>query len=118
MISFECLYYFTSPEISVIEIKRTDLPKSAPISDIYKWLVISAALKNVSELSFKSMDKNDLEETRTFIEGDFKFDQKFGFLNHLGKGYSLDRQNQGAVSDEDLKIIEKYLTNKAVKTNT
>lgn len=109
MMKFECLYYFTSTKLSVVEIKRTDQAKNAPLSDIYKWFVISMPINQVSELSFKSMDKNDFEESRSFMEGTIRFSDKEGSLDYLGENHSLVRRNLHEIPDNILSIIDKYL---------
>ena len=110
MPSFKYLYYFTSTDISVIEIKRTDLPESAPLSDIYKWLILNLGTGKIFELDFKSMDKNDHEEFRTFVEGEFRFNTGEGYLSLLGKSFRLERKNQNEFPGESFELVKKYLS--------
>lgn len=109
MNSFKCLYYFTSPKISVIEIKRTDLAENAPLSETYKWLAIFNSSQTVVELKFKSMNQTESEEFRSFTEGDLKFNFREGDLNLRGERYGLERRNHEEVPSEILKTVEDFL---------
>jgi hypothetical protein len=111
MPSFKCLYYFTSSEFSVVEIKRTDLLEGAPLSDIYKWLIIIPQKEEVFDLKFKSMQKIENEEFRSFVEGEFRFNRVEGHFNLFDKNFQLDFKNQNEVSDAILDLIAKHLVN-------
>jgi RimJ/RimL family protein N-acetyltransferase len=112
MPSFKCLYYFISIDISVLEIKITDLPENAPLSNIYKWLILDLKSGKIFELDFKSMDKNEHEEFRTFAEGEFRFNAGEGHLSLLGKSFRLERKDQDQISGESLDLVKKYLSEK------
>lgn len=109
MPSFKCLYYFTSPKISVVEIKRTDLLEGAPLSDIYKWLIIIPKTREVLDLEFKSMQKIENEDFRSFVEGEFRFNTVEGHFNLFGKNFQLNFKNQNEVSEAILDLIAKHL---------
>jgi hypothetical protein len=111
MPSFKCLYYFTSSEFSVVEIKRTDLVEGAPLSDIYRWLIVIPQKEEVFDLEFKSMQKIENEEFRSFVEGEFRFNRVEGYFNLLGKNFQLVFKNQNEVSDAILDLIAKHLVN-------
>lgn len=110
MLSFKCLYYFTSTDITVMETKRTDLTEGAPVSDIYKWLILSSQTGKIFELDFKSMDRNKNEEIRTFAEGEFRFNTVEGHLSLLGKSFRLNRKNQDEVPNDSLELVKKYFS--------
>lgn len=110
MPSFKRLYYFISTDFSVLEIKRSNLPENAPLSDIYKWLILNLKSGKIFELDFKSMDKNDHEEFRTFVEGEFRFNTGEGHLSLLGKSFRLERKGQDEVPSESLDLVKKYLS--------
>jgi RimJ/RimL family protein N-acetyltransferase len=118
MPSFECLYYFTSQETSVLEIKRTDLSTSAPLSERYKWLMVSQSSEIVCELDFKSMQKNESEEIRNFIEGEFRFKSVEGYLSLLGRNFCLKRKNQEQVCEYILKVVNEYLSDCQLMMNS
>jgi hypothetical protein len=111
MPSFKCLYYFTSPEFSVVEIKRTDLVEGAPLSDIYKWLIVIPQKDEVFDLEFKSMQKIENEEFRSFVEGEFRFNRVEGHFNLFDKNFQLVFKNQNEVSEAILDLIAKHLVN-------
>ncbi|HXH31812.1 MAG TPA: GNAT family protein [Bacteriovoracaceae bacterium] len=82
------LYYFSSPEIDVVETKRLDL-EDAPLSEIYKWIIIWKDTGKVWELDFKSMNKNEIEESREFIEGSLGFNDKEATLKIFNHKFLL-----------------------------
>ncbi len=105
----KCLHYFTSTDISLLEIQRTDHSESASPSSIYKWLVLSPKSGLVLELDFKLMGERERDEFRIFVEGEFRFNAKEGHLSLLGKNYQLERQGKEKVSIEILEIVKSYL---------
>lgn len=109
MPTFKCLYFFHCEHLSVIEIKRTDLPEGAPLSDIYKWLVLPSQSEKVIELHFKSMDKTETEEFRGFVEGEFRFNSVEGHLSLQGTSYLLVRKNPEEVPVDCLGVIRNFL---------
>jgi RimJ/RimL family protein N-acetyltransferase len=117
MAKFKCLYYFTSPDIDVMEIQRTDLPEGTPLSDIYKWLILKPLSGKVIELDFKSMDKNEREDIRTFVEGEFRFDSVQGHLTLLRKDFYFDRKAHNEVPVNSLDLVRDYLID-SFKKNT
>lgn len=84
MPSLKYLYYFSSTQVDVIEVKRLD-QLDAPISEIYKWLIIKKESDTVSEFNFKSMSKSEDKEYRNFIEGSLTFDKKEALLSLFSK---------------------------------
>jgi hypothetical protein len=107
MMNFDCLFYFSSDSTILIEIKRLDLAHSAPLSDVYKWLVIEN--QTVRALTFVSMNKFDAKETREFSEGELSFDSESALLNLSGKEIKLDRKETYHVSPELIARISNYL---------
>jgi hypothetical protein len=109
MLHFNCLYYFTSAETTILEIKRLDLPSGAALGDIYKWLVVDQRTNKVCELQFKSMSQTEQQEERIFKEGEFHFNHQEGRLKFLGRDYLLSRENQERVPEELKALIAEYL---------
>lgn len=71
---FQCLYYFSSDDLCVIETKRLDLSSQASMSDIYKWLVYFKTTRKLKTLSFRNMIKEETCEFRSFVDAELKFD--------------------------------------------
>lgn len=109
MPSFNTLYYFHSPDIDLIEIKRTDLADDAPLSDRYKWLVLFPKIEKVVALQFNSIEKRVDEEIRLFTEGDFRFNTLKGDFNFLNQNYHLDRKSSNDVPMKSFDLIRRYL---------
>lgn len=110
MASFKFLYSFKGAGIGLIEIKRTDLPERAPLSDIYKWLVITEDKEEVYALTFKSMCKDDHHEFRSFLEAELQFDKEQAVFHWSGKKYIL-HAHQFEASHLVNKSIDRYLMN-------
>lgn len=72
--SFNCLYLFENPEISILEIKRTDVPSGTPKSDIYNWLLVDKMTLDITVLTFLSMKSDFNSEERFFGEGYLSFE--------------------------------------------
>ena len=73
MPSFECLYLMQNSEISIVEIKRTDLSEHATPSEKFHWLKVHNETSFISPLTFSSMDSSGEIEERYFDEGFLKF---------------------------------------------
>ena len=110
------LYYFSSTQIDIIEVKRLDL-KDAPISDIYKWLILRKESGKIWELDFKSMHKTEDKEYRTFVEGALTFDHQRATQTLFNDEYTLDVLNPENIPLETSSLIEKYLLNQHEKND-
>lgn len=54
-------------DLDLVEVKRLDQEESAPLSEVYKWLIVSNKLQKVFELDFKAMSRTSDKQTREFI---------------------------------------------------
>lgn len=102
---FKFLYMFSSPELDLVEIKRLDQPENAPLSSIYKWLVIEN--NKVVSFTFKSMDKKE-KEFREFLEAKLEFDETSALLTFKNNQYRLKKVLQ--ISHETLKAIQSFVS--------
>lgn len=75
---FEIVHLFWAPQGYLVEIKRLDLPETAPKSKRYQWLWIEAG--TVSTLGFVGMSEHP-ERRRTFEEAQLRFDDVRGELS-------------------------------------
>lgn len=107
MQNFECLYYFTFEGTDLIETKRLDLAHSAPLSDVFKWLLIEN--QTVRELTFESMNRIDKIDYREFKEGELKFDFDSAELTLSDRVLKLERKQTYHVSPELIARISNYL---------
>lgn len=102
---FKFLYAFSSDELTLVEIKRLDQPENAPLSSIYKWLVVQN--NKVTSFTFKSMSKNE-KEYREFEEGKLVFDDVSALLTFQGNQYGL--KNLSEVSHLTIEAIQSFLS--------
>jgi hypothetical protein len=98
--AFKFLFIFSSDEVTLVEIKRMDQPQDAPLSSIYKWLVIEN--NTVTKFTFKSMTKLD-KEYREFEEGKLEFDNVSALLTFRDKQFRL--QKAQSVSNNVLNAV-------------
>lgn len=89
MININYLFYFSSENLDVFEIKRLDLGPIASLSEIYKWLAYSKVSQTLWELDFKSMHKSDDYQYRLFMEGHLRFNDHEADFKILGQDYKL-----------------------------
>ncbi len=104
MIQFKVLYYFSSLELNLIEIKRTDLPEGSALSDVFVWLAIQNG--KMTKLKFVSMNKRATDEDRTFKQGKFLFNKFHGEMTMGGKNYDLNCESPESIPEDLLKLVE------------
>lgn len=103
------LFSFESSDISLLEIKRLDLPAGASLGDIYKWLVIFKKQGTLLELEFTGMAKKDGDEGRSFSQGKLWFNLSEARLKLAEGEYQLLRQNPSDVSTAAIHLVCKHL---------
>jgi hypothetical protein len=100
---YKFLYMFSSDQLDLVEIKRLDQSESAPLSSIYKWLVIEN--NKVTKFTFKSMDKKE-KEFREFEEGKLEFDDLSALLTFNNSQYRLKKVAQ--VKPDTMNAIQSF----------
>lgn len=104
------VYYFSSKEMDLIEVKRTDLDIfHHPLNKIYKWLVISKKVEQITELEFVSTQRDEEKEVRTFREGDLQFNLKVGELTYNGDFFLVNRMDAYQVSPDLIQKIAGFM---------
>ncbi len=109
MDQFQCLYYFSSDDLCVIETKRLDLSSQASMSDIYKWLVYFKSTRNLKTLSFRNMIKEETCEFRSFVDAELRFDFVGAELVYQNKVFHLAKENPDLISQDIKMDILNYL---------
>ena len=94
MPKFECLFFLENLDLQIIEIKRSDLPEDADLSERFKWLRVETATMQISILNFASTDSSGEIEERYFKEGYLKFNHQVGtFIEKYNSAqHALDRR--------------------------
>lgn len=90
---FETLYYFMNENVSVIEIKRTDLPKDSSKEELYQWYFILNEELSLEKLKFESsfvdqVNGNEIN-VRKFENAEFRFDDSFGKFQDKKGGHII-----------------------------
>lgn len=86
--------------MQILEIKRTDLPEDAEISEKFKWLKFDKETNEISQLDFSSMDSSTEIEERYFEQGYLKFNNTTGtFIEKYNSAqHPLDRRMEFRIS--------------------
>jgi hypothetical protein len=103
MIQYKVLFYFSSPDLSLVEIKRTDLPEGSALSDVFLWLAIQN--DKMTKLKFVSMNKRSTDEDRTFKQGKFLFNKIHGEMSMGGKNYDLICENPELLPENIINLL-------------
>ena len=78
---YEVLYYLMNEKVTLVEIKRSDLPSNSPKEHIYQWLVMKGG-EAIRQLEFSSMKEEEvagkLINIRVFKGAELRFDELFG----------------------------------------
>jgi len=109
MEKFSYLYYFENDALTLVESKRLDSSTSASLSDVYKWTVFEKDAGTFSSLSFRSMNKIENEEFRSFKEGELSFTSAAGEFKYQGQTISLKLLKPDALPKDFRKSLETYL---------
>ncbi|WP_421783098.1 hypothetical protein [Kiloniella litopenaei] len=105
---FQTLFYFSSKDINIIEIKRLDLPSTATKSEIFHWLLIDRD-QSVQKLTFVSTGEENGFQTREFKEGKLRFNKANGFYD-TDTPHSLKCLSPNDLPDALASLLENYLT--------
>jgi RimJ/RimL family protein N-acetyltransferase len=110
MSEIKVLFAFSSPRLTVLEIKRPDLPDGSPLAEIFKWIVVVPGLPDVLELDFRSMESRGAEERRSFAEGELRWGVGEARLRLLGEDFELTRIEPSGVNAETIDLVHRSLT--------
>jgi hypothetical protein len=107
--NFEC-------DLSLVEVKRTDLPKDAPVEQVYQWFLISTCLYNfyLFPLKFVSMYNN----TRVFATHLFAFQADKGVLLNSETLKRVEMATPVEVSNNITELIVEYYQELDKKTSS
>ncbi|WP_085907477.1 hypothetical protein [Kiloniella majae] len=105
---FQVLFYLSNQDISVVEIKRLDLPETVEKSDRFHWLLVD---KNylVQKLTFVSMSQENGFQVREFKEGKLRFNKDLGFYG-TEASCPLKCHQPDDLPDTLASLLDDYLT--------
>ncbi len=75
---YRVLFLLHSPAVTVFEIKRLDLPDTAPKNQLYQWLHYEAATATLTPLDFVQLHSAPPLEERQFRQGNLQFSAAAG----------------------------------------
>ncbi|NQX38419.1 hypothetical protein SAMN05421820_101439 [Pedobacter steynii] len=109
--SFTCLYFLENEKHLILEIKRTDLPQDAELSEVFLWLVMEKERKLILPLTFRSMDSSGEVQERFFEQGYLKFNNLTGtYIEKFNSGqHQLGNKSGNPLQAEIIDIIAEYL---------
>lgn len=90
---FETLFYFMNENVSLIEVKRTDLGEDAKKEDTHQWFFILNEELTLEKLQFESafvdqVNGNEIN-VRKFKGAEFRFDDSFGKFQDKEGGHII-----------------------------
>ncbi|MNL12752.1 hypothetical protein D3C87_1336270 [compost metagenome] len=108
---FTCLYFLENEKHVVLEIKRYDLAENADIADVYLWLVIDKKARQITRLTFRSMDSSGEVQERFFEQGYLKFNSHTGtYIEKFNSGqHQLENKTGQALPAEIIETLSSYL---------
>ncbi|MEQ7802020.1 hypothetical protein ABDJ41_19650 [Pedobacter sp. ASV1-7] len=109
--AFICLYYLENTEQCILEIKRTDLPENADISEVFQWLILTKQSQQIQPLIFGSMDSSGEVQERFFEQGYLKFSNQSGtYIEKFNSAqHQLDNKTGQSLPIEINDILINYL---------
>ncbi|WBA42409.1 hypothetical protein [Hymenobacter canadensis] len=82
------LFLLESATASIFEIKRLDVQSANP-GDVYFWLYFDRTSRQLSHLTFVSMNADGDEQQREFAQGRLQFNASEGTYTPTGTGPAL-----------------------------
>ena len=81
MTKFLPIFLFMNEEVTLIEIKREDMPEDSTPDQLYHWLSMSKSNPKLTRLNFIEMGKEMVNgneiNVRKFENGELRFDSNF-----------------------------------------
>ncbi|MCM0606169.1 MAG: GNAT family N-acetyltransferase [Xanthomonadaceae bacterium] len=106
---FKTLFFFSSAGFYLTEIKRLDSEPTAAKSEVYRWLLISKQSSHILPLEFVSMEIEENQEHRTFVNASFEFSQTNGKLSILGNDIEFTNAQLKNIPEQVTEKIHNYL---------
>ena len=113
----ECLFYFHSDSFQVVEVKVHGLPgEDSPPAEVYHWLTHDENSREISRLSFVSMESEGARQYRQFDEGELRFDLSRAqlILKAQPAELELEVRNPASVADELNSRVRVFLQSSSV----
>lgn len=109
---FETVYYFMNENITLVEIKNTEVPTDSPKDKIYLWLTVEADGR-IEQLSFESMAETVVNgnpiNVRKFSNAELRFDNLYGQLVLGDKLFILKNCSEVSLPEKTLNLLKKYI---------
>ena len=81
---YRVLYLLQSAHLLVFELKRLDLPATAPVHQLFHWFSYDPATNLLTHLDFVAMHSAPPLETRKFRQGSLRFSDQEGSFHPVG----------------------------------
>ncbi len=111
---YTALFYFMNEEVSVIEVKRTDIPEDSDKDKMYHWLKYTQGSKKIERLRFRSMSSEVVNgnniNIRAFADGELRFDKDFAKFLHCNDGHLIMNRPVQDIPDELSGQINSFLS--------
>ena len=111
---FETLFYLMNESHSVVEIKLCGLEPHAPAQEVYHWLSISTATKEVEKLKFVSMNEETVKgikfNVRVFENAELRFDESYAKFVMNDDGHILMNCSEKFIPEQVNICIQEYIS--------
>lgn len=110
---FNTLFHFENEKISLIEVKREDLPAEASKDEKYLWLKFDRANQNFSRLNFVSMNSENVNgneiSVREFEGAELRFDKEIAKFATMEEAHLLLNKSNEPVPQETSVHLQNYM---------
>ncbi|AIZ64296.1 hypothetical protein PK28_12485 [Hymenobacter sp. DG25B] len=110
-ITYRPLFFLENDSISLVEIKRTDLPGEQNPDQVYHWLRFDKKTQQLQKQAFVSMNSQPTLQERTFQQGQLQFTTETGTYTdqETGQRQELRVQNPAELPEDLTRAIAAYL---------
>ena len=115
-LGIEWFFYFHSDSFQVVEVKVHGLPQGSPPAKVYHWLTHDENSREISRLSFVSMESEGDQQYRQFDEGELRFDPSRARMTLKAQPaeFELEVRNPASVADDLLSRVRAFLQRNSV----
>jgi hypothetical protein len=110
-VPYHWLFFLENDSISIVEIKRTDLPGEQNPDKVYHWLLFDKDTQQLQKLAFVSMNSQPTLQERTFQQGQLQFTTETGTYTdqETGQRQELRVQHPEVLPEDLTRAIAAYL---------
>ncbi len=109
-VPIKILYFLDSEEMTLLEVKLTDLPPETDKSKVCFWLMLDTSSGKTEKLVFVSMESETGKEERLFTKGKLIFNISSGIFETAQKRYPLKIRPADRLPKKIKETIQDYFS--------